>query len=72
MFINHIHSTTLGGNAGEDIFRISFSEQISWVLLERYQTGIPMSLSTRIANCGVAFDVEESPFSLCNSGIIPV
>lgn len=20
------------------------------------------------ANCGVAFDVEESPFSLCNSG----
>lgn len=20
------------------------------------------------ANCGIAFDVEESPFSLCNSG----
>ena len=41
-----------------------FSDQISWVLLKRYRTVIAMSLSTRIANCGVDFDVEESPFSL--------
>lgn len=47
MFINHIHSTTLG-NAGDDasIFMIFFffSDQIPWVLLERYEAGIPMSL----------------------------
>lgn len=52
------------GNAG-DIFRISFPDQISWVLLQEYQTGIPVSLSTRICRSVEWLLTWEKALSLC-------